>query len=365
MTQLEACLLLESLPGIGFQRCIKLVLHFGSATAIFDAKPREWKAVPGIGALACKTLTTWPAYKDQVKQAMESLKKHQVKHLFFGSEGYPLPLTYCPDAPLVLFYQGSPDFKDRKILSIVGTRSNTPHGRDFCQELIQSLQPYDPIICSGLARGIDVIAHHTALKQGMQTVACLAHGLERIYPERHSSIAQEIQQSGGLLTDFLPETVFHRGNFPRRNRLIAGMAHATVVIESGEKGGSMNTANLAHQYGRELFVVPGRYSDYKSQGCHQLLVEQKAQLLAKPEHLIDALGWEKFSKPKTVQKKLFTELTQQQQSLVQLMQTKTKVHLDVIALETKQKIATVAAALMDLEMKGVVRALPGKYYELI
>jgi len=365
MTQLEACLLLDRLPGIGAQRCIKLLIHFGNAPAVFDAKPREWETVPGIGTLAYKTLATWREYEDQVKQCIEDLKKHKVKYLFLGSDDYPLPLTYCPDAPLVLFYQGTLEFKDRKILSIVGTRRNTPHGRAFCQELIQNLKPYDPIICSGLARGIDVIAHREALKQGMQTVACLAHGFDRIYPESHSSIAQEILNSGGLLTEFLPEAAFHRGNFPKRNRLIAGMAHATVVIESGEKGGSMNTANLAHQYGRELFVVPGRYSDYKSQGCHQLLVEQKAQLISKPEHLIDALGWETFTKPKPIQKELFTELTQQQQSLIQTMQTNTKVHLDVIALETKQKIGVVAAALMDLEMKGVVRALPGKYYELI
>ncbi len=365
MTQLEACLLLDCLPGIGFQRSIKLLLHFGGAPAVFDAKPREWSSVAGIGALACKSLATWRTYENQVKQSIERLKQYNVKFLFFGSEGYPVPLTYCPDAPLVLFYQGNPEFKDRKILSIVGTRRNTPHGRAFCQELIQNLKPYDPIICSGLARGIDVIAHQTALKQGMQTVACLAHGFDRIYPENHSTIAQQILNQGALLTEFLPETAFHRANFPRRNRLIAGMAHATVVIETGEKGGSMNTANLAHQYGRELFVVPGRYSDHKSQGCHQLLVEQKAQLISKPEHLIDALGWKKFTKPKPIQKELFTELTQQQQSLIQLMQTKSKVHLDVLALETKQRIATVVAALMELEMKGVVRALPGKYYELI
>ena len=148
-----------------------------------------------------------------------------------------------------------------------------------------------------------MIAHRAALKQGMQTVDRLAHGFDRIYPESHSSIAQEILNSGELLTEFLPEAAFHRGNFKRRNRLVAGMAHATVVIESGEKGGSMNTAILAHQYGRELFVVPGRYSDYKSQECHQLLVEQKVQLISKREHLIDALGWERFTKPKSIQKK--------------------------------------------------------------
>lgn len=158
----------------------------------------------------------------------------------------------------------------------------------FCEKLIHNLKPYNPITCSGLARGIDIIAHRSALKNGLETVACLAHGLDRIYPEDHIDTAKTLMKKGVLLTDFLPETVFRRVNFPRRNRLIAGMSHATIVIESGEQVGSMNTANLAHQYGREIFAVPGRYSDLKSQGCHQLIVDQKAQLLSDASQLVNA-----------------------------------------------------------------------------
>jgi len=365
MTELEACLVLEHLPGIGWQRCQKLLLHFGSATAIFKASTSEWESVPGLEENACKSLADWEKVLPKVEKQKLLLARHQVHHLRFGTSEYPLPLSYCSDAPLLLFYQGLTKFKARKIISIVGTRQNTPHGKAFCEELIRCLRPYNPIICSGLARGIDIIAHHAALKHGLETVACLAHGLEFIYPKEHTATAKKILTNGALVTDFLPETEFHRVNFPRRNRLIAGMAHATVVIESGVVGGSMNTANLAHQYGRELYAVPGRYSDYKSQGCHQLIVQHKAQLLSDPQQLVHALGWENDSIPKSIQKTLFVQLNEEEQKMAEILQQRSKIHLDELALEVGQKISKTAAILMELEMQGVVRALPGKYYELI
>lgn len=365
MTELEACLVLQHLSGIGWQRSQKLLMHFGSATAIFKASAKEWQTVPGLGEYACKGLATWGKAYPKAKQQRKLLEKYQVQHLKFGTEDYPLPLSYCSDAPILLFYQGTTKFKDRKIISVVGTRQNTPHGKAFCEELIRCLRPYNPIICSGLARGIDIIAHRAAVKEGLETVACLAHGLDFIYPKEHSSTAKNLVTKGALLTDFLPENEFHRVNFPMRNRLIAGMAHATVVIESGVQGGSMNTAKLAHQYGRELFAVPGRYSDHKSQGCHQLIVQQKAQLLSDPQQLVTALGWEKDSRPKSVQKTLFIQLSQEEKKVVEGLQQRSKTHLDALALEVGQKISKTAAMLMELEMKGVVRALPGKYYELI
>ena len=185
---------------------------------------------------------------------------------------------------VVLFTKGEMKFQNRTVLSIVGTRRHTPHGERFCKKLIQSIANYHPIICSGLARGIDIITHREALKAGLDSVACLAHGLDHVYPSEHKEDAIAIQKQGVLVTDFLPRTPFKRGYFSRRNRLIAGMAVATVVIESGISGGSMNTGHLAHLYGREIFAVPAR-TDIKSAGCHELIVQQKAQLLSDPEHL--------------------------------------------------------------------------------
>lgn len=365
MTELEACLLLESLPGIGWQRSIKLLLHFGSAQNVFLANHHDWKIIPGLGEQVCNSLKSWKKAQPQVEKKRELLDRYQINYLRYGTQEYPRPLSFCIDAPLLLFYHGIPRFKERKILSIVGTRQNTPHRRMFCEELIHNLKPYNPIICSGLARGIDIIAHRSALKNGLETVACLAHGLDRIYPEDHIDTAKTLMKKGALLTDFLPETVFRRVNFPRRNRLIAGMSHATIVIESGEQGGSMNTANLAHQYGREIFAVPGRYSDLKSQGCHQLIVDQKAQLLSDASQLVNALGWKKQEKSRSVQRTLFVSLSPEEKTLAEELQKRSKTPLDFLALETGQKISSVTAMLMKLEMKGLVRALPGKYYEWI
>jgi len=257
MSELEALLLLDSLRGIGSNRSHKLLLHFGSATAIFDGNTKDRREINGLGNTACQELSNWKKLLPQVKQQLKLLNKYAIEHLIFGSANYPLPLSYCPDAPLVLFYQGVPQFTNRKIISIVGTRQNTPHGKAFCEKLVEALYPFNPIICSGLARGIDRIAHQSALHHGLDIVACLAYGLDQLYPPDHLKLSNSIKKRGALLTDFFLEAPFHKTNFPRRNRLIVGMAHATIVIESGIKGGSMNTANLAHQYGRELFATPG------------------------------------------------------------------------------------------------------------
>ena len=251
------------------------------------------------------------------------------------------------------------------MISIVGTRQNTPQGKDFCKQLIEVLKKYNPIICSGLAKGIDVIAHRLAMENGLETVACLAHGLERVYPEAHQRTALEICKQGALLSDFLPNAPFRKENFPQRNRLIAGMAHATVVIESGIAGGSMNTATLAHRYGREIFAVPGRPSDLKSQGCHQLIFQQKAQLLSDPNDLIKSLGWEEQPRAKGVQKALFQNLTEDEKKVQDQLLKISKMRLDELTLKLGWKVSKTAAILMQLEMKGLVRALPGKLFEWI
>lgn len=365
MKRLEACLLLEALPGMGWHRAQKIVAHFGSPEAVFESNPKEWSAIEGLGDKVCKNLKNWKKeYPIAVKKAKQ-IEALGIHCLFFGSPEYPLALSYCADAPLVLYVKGPFSFKDRVIVSIVGTRQNTPHGRAFCEELIEKLIPYNPIICSGLAKGIDIIAHRTALKAGLDTVACLAHSFDRIYPQEHYKTASVIEKQGALVTDFLPGAVFSRSNFPRRNRLIAGMAHATVVIESGVKGGSMNTANLAHQYGRELFALPGRPSDHKSAGCHQLLLQQKAQLLTDPLVLVEALGWNHQQEVKAVQTPLFVELTEEEQVLFTLFSKEGKLHLDQLALSARWKVSVTASLLIQMEMKGLIRALPGKYFEWI
>jgi DNA processing protein len=237
MTRLEACLLLNAIPNIGFFRAAKIVSHFGSAETVFENSVKEWRQVEGLGAGSCYALKQWKRYQSSVDKQIQILDTLRVKTLFYGDSTYPKPLSFCPDAPIVLFYKGNLDFNQRKLISIVGTRTNTLHGKAFCEKLIEALAPYQPIICSGLAKGIDIIAHRKALEQGLESVACLAHGLERIYPPQHVDTAQRLCKKGGLLTDFLPYAPFGRENFPKRNRLMAGMALATIVIESVVSGG--------------------------------------------------------------------------------------------------------------------------------
>jgi len=365
MKRLEACLLLESLPGMGWHRAQKMVTHFGSPEGIFQANIKDWNDVEGLGAKVCKELNRWKERFPAAEKRAQQIEALGIECLFFGTPEYPLALSFCADAPLVLFYKGALSFQDRSIISIVGTRQNTPHARAFCEALIHGLAPYNPIICSGLARGIDIIAHRTALKAGLETIACLAHSFDRIYPPEHTKDALSIEKQGILLTDFLPGAVFNRANFPRRNRLIAGMAHATIFIESGVKGGSMNTADLAHRYGRELFAVPGRPSDLKSGGCHQLLLQQKAQVLTNPMEVVTALGWNQQIKPKVIQKPLFIELTAEEQQLFTQFSKEGKIHSDHLALSVGWKVSATVSLLMQMEMKGMVRALPGKYFEWI
>ena len=365
MTRLEACLLLNAIPNIGFFRAAKIVSHFGSAETVFENSVKEWRQVEGLGEGSCYALKQWKRYQSSVDKQIQILDTLRVKALFYGDSAYPKPLSYCPDAPIVLFYKGNLDFNQRKLISIVGTRTNTQHGKAFCEKLIEALAPYQPIICSGLAKGIDIIAHRKALEQGLETVACLAHGLERIYPPQHMETAQRLCKKGGFLTDFLPYAPFRRENFPQRNRLIAGMAHATIVVESAISGGSMNTATFAHHYGRELFAVPGRPTDLKSGGCNQLIFLQKAQLLSNPNELINALGWKKSPQYKSTQKKLFQHLSQEEVQLKEILLKKKKCLLDELAIELQWKISDTAARLIQLEMKGCIRALPGKYFEWI
>ena len=330
-----------------------------------EASPEKCITVEGLGEKACISLSKWKQELPKVQRQIKELERYAVRPLFYGLPDYPLALGYCPDAPLVLFTKGTLQFKKQPIISIVGTRTSSAHGRDFCRQLIKKIRPFQPIICSGLARGIDIVAHRTALEEGLETIACLGHGFDRIYPPSHQKEAHQIEKQGLLVMDFLPNSEFHRANFPRRNRLIAGMSHATVVIESAVEGGSMNTANLAHQYGRELFAVPGRPSDVKSGGCHQLIVQQKAQLLTDPVILIEALGWKEQPPLKSVQRAFFQSLSEEEEQLYKKLSQAPKIHLDALAMKLGWPISHTASILLQMEMKGLVRALPGKHFEWI
>jgi DNA processing protein len=251
------------------------------------------------------------------------------------------------------------------VISIVGTRRATAHGIAFCEKLVKDLSPLEPVIVSGFAYGIDICAQRAAIKNKLQTIGCLAHGLNQIYPKVHQKYVREVEENGGFLTDFWSTDVFDRNNFLKRNRIIAGLSEATIVIESAEKGGSLVTADIANSYNREVFAVPGRPRDEQSKGCNTLIKSQQAHVLTDAADLIYILGWQIETAHKPVQKQLFVELEEEEKMLYGYLKENGKEQLDLIALNCSIPTFKAATLLLNMELKGVVRPLPGKLFEVV
>ena len=363
--ELIALLRLQKIPNIGDVKAKKLIEHCGSAAKVFKERPAALLGIEGIGTrtLACLHETSWlhAAFKE-----LEFIKKAEIECLGFQKGAYPKGLKHCADGPILLFRKGNIDLVGRRIISVVGTRNITAYGRSFCEAFIEEVAPLEPVIVSGLAFGVDIAIQRAAMAQGLQTLSCFAHGLNRIYPKQHSGYAQRMCRHGGLLTEFWSSDLPEREHFLKRNRIIAGISEATVEVESAEKGGSLVTANLAHGYHRNVFAVPGRSTDTFSVGCNNLLKQQKAHVLTSAADLIYILGW-KLADNKNIspQRTLFPELTETEQSIYSYLQFNGKQLLDNVAFGCSLPIFEVAATLLDLEMKGMVRPWPGKLFEIV
>lgn len=368
MTEPEiiAALRLQNIPNIGDVTAKKLIAHCGSPTAIFEDKPHHLLKIDGIGKVTLKGLHD-AQYLEEAQQEIEFLSKENIEVSYFMDDTYPERLKHCLDGPILLFQRGNIDLKQQKIISVVGTRNVTSYGSSFAQQFIAELAPLNPIIVSGLAYGVDIKVQKAAMDHGLQTIACMAHGLNQIYPKAHAKYQSKIEANGGFMTEFWSSSQPNRENFLKRNRIIAGISEATIVIESAEKGGSLVTADLAHGYHREVFAVPGRATDKWSKGCNDLIKYQKAHLLTSAAELIYLLAWQiEEEKPeKTVQKQLFVELDETEQSIYSYLQLNGKQLLDTVALECKLPVFKVSSTLVQMEMKGVIRPLPGKLFEAV
>jgi len=343
----------------------KLLTHFNSAKEVFQSKAGKLESIDGIGSILIRNLKDKSVFEKAEKE-LQFIKENHIDVLYFKDENYPDKLKHCIDGPILLFSSGNIDFKNRKIISIVGTRQITSYGMECCKKLIADLAPLNPIIVSGFAYGVDIVAHQAAMENNLQTIGVVAHGLNQIYPKVHTKYVAKMEENGGFLTEFWSNANPDKENFVKRNRIVAGMSEATIVIESADKGGSLITANMAVDYNRDVFAFPGRATDKYSQGCNNLIKTQKANLMTSAADLIYMLNWDLDSeKSKPVQKQLFVELDQDEQKIYDYLIKSGKELLDIIALECEFPVYRISSILLNMELKGVIRPLPGKLFEAI
>lgn len=358
-------LALQRVPNLGDASAKKLISVVGSAEGIFREKKSSLLRIEGIGQAKLKDLDI----QLQLPEAENELRYIETNHIafsYFQDANFPEGLKHCLDGPLLFFQKGNIDIKNKKLISIVGTRNATPYGISFCEKLLEDLAPLHPVIISGFAYGIDITAQKKALELGLQTIGCLAHGFNEMYPKSHKRYVSKIEENGGFITEFWSDDAFDRTNFLKRNRIIAGLSEATIVIESAEKGGSLVTADIANSYNRDVFAVPGRTNDPQSQGCNNLIKTQQAHLLSSAADIVYQLGWEvvkKNTKPK--QTKLFVELTEEEHRIWNYLSAKDQELIDVIALDCNMPTFKIASILLNMELKGVVRPLPGKLFQVV
>lgn len=355
---------LAMLKGIGPVHARNLVAYCGGVAPIFTDGhvKRSLEKVPGIGPRLLRSIKDKQVIAAAEKE-LAYVYKHGVRMLFYLDKDYPARLKQAADAPVLLFVKGAADPGSARMVSVVGTRSPTEQGKKICVELVEGLKEAGATIVSGLAYGVDITAHRAAVRNGMPTIGCVAHGLDRIYPGEHAATAQDMLERGGLVTELPSGSPFAPGNFPARNRVIAGLSDCTVVVESGPKGGSLITADIANSYDREVFAYPGRPSDPRSEGCNRLIQQNKAMLVTSSKDVVTFMEWLPRTKA-SVQTAMFTDLMPEEQALVDIIREKGRVDIDEICLQSRMAQGRVAGILLNLEFNGAVRALPGKVYTL-
>jgi DNA processing protein len=356
---------LSLIPNVGPILTRRLLTTIGSPEGVFNEKPARLRKIPGFGDFLIKQIDT-PTIMEKAEQEIAFIEKYKINYLFYTDKNYPLRLKQCEDAPVIFYFKGDVDWNSNKIISIVGTRSATSYGKELCLKLVKGCieRGHQPVIVSGLAYGIDITAHREALKNGLLTVAVLGHGLHTIYPAVHTSFAKDISHQGALLTEFSSQTKPDRNNFVRRNRLIAGLSDATIVVESGIKGGALITADIANSYNRDVLAFPGREGDPFSRGCNFLIKTNRAGLIESARDLEYALQWDTLKKePK--QKTLFAETTKEEDFILELLRTENELSVDFICLKSNFPVNKVSGLLLNLEFKGLIKSLPGKMYRAI
>lgn len=353
------------IPGVGDINARRIVSFFGSVEAVFTEPYQSLVKIPGIGSGLARYITD-RSYLAIAEKEAEYVTKHDIKTYFYLDSDYPFRLKQCEDSPVVFFFKGNCDLNSMKMLSMVGTRNATSRGREMCEKLIAGLAAGHPdlIIVSGLAYGIDVACHKAALYHNLQTVGVLAHGLKTIYPSVHESLAKNMISHGGLVTDFVSEALPERNNFLKRNRIIAGLSDATIVVESGIKGGALITADIANSYNRDVFGIPGRPEDQWSQGCNSLIKNNKAILAESADDIEAFLNWKPEKTKQPVQATLFSDMDETEKSVFEFILRDGEPTIDSICRALEMPVYKLSSILLQMEFKGIVKCFPGNIYRL-
>ncbi len=355
---------LTLIPNIGDVNAKALLNHFGSAEAVFHAPKKILDEIEGIGPIRANSIKDFKDFS-RAEEEIEFIKKYKITPLFLTDKNYPHRLLNCYDSPPMLYYKGNADLNSSQIVAIVGTRNHHEYGKNMTERLVEELVNENVLIVSGLAFGIDSIAHKTSVKYNVPTIGVLAHGLDRVYPSQNSALAKQMISCGGLLTEFKSNTIPDKQNFPGRNRIVAGISDAVIVVESGIKGGSLITAELANSYHKDVFAFPGRADDSKSMGCNYLIKNNKAMLITSADDVLENMSWkENKKKPVKKQRELFIEFSAEEKVVVDILQTLEQIHIDELYFKSKLSSSAVAQALLMLEMQGIVASLPGKIYKM-
>ncbi len=356
---------LTLLDGVGDVLAKNLVAYCGSAEQVFKTKKVQLEKIPGIGTYTSSAILNSKSVLLRAEKELKFIEEKTITPLFFTDKNFPQRLKNCNDSPVMLYYKGNADLNVEKVIAVVGTRTPSAYGKLMAEKLIQDLSDSGCLVVSGLAYGIDITAHKESLENGLNTVGVLAHGLDRVYPSVHSNFAKKMTEQGGLLTEFLSETNPDKENFPKRNRIVAGMCDALVVVESKRGGGSLITATIANSYNKDIFAYPGKANDVLSEGCNGLIKSHRANLIESAADLLYIMNWnEEVKTKKNTQIPLLINLTSDEQLIVKAFDNKNQMHIDEICYATNFSISKTSTFLLQLEFSNVIKSLPGKIYQL-
>lgn len=350
------------IPRIGDISAKRLIAYCGSPQAVFNETRAALKKIPGIGDVTVSSIINHSVF-ERAEKEIEIIYNNGITPLFYTNPDYPYRLLNCEDGPLLLYYKGNANLNADRVVAMVGTRRATNYGRSICEEMVENLADKGVIIISGLAYGIDSCAHRKSVDLGIDTIGVLGHGLDRLYPAQNRKLAEKMLEQGGLLSEFMSGTKPDRENFPKRNRIVAGMSDAIVVVESDRRGGALITAELGNSYNRDVFAVPGRVGDDSAKGCNFFIKTNRAALAESGDDIAYIMGWDVLEKPKKTQRQLFLDLSENEKKLLELINESGEIGIDQLVIKSGLSTSKVAASLLNLEFEGVVKCLPGKLYK--